>query len=181
MRSEYVEVRTVVRHPPARVWEVVGDPELYPRYVRGLSWSERVTPHWGRGARYLLRVERDDEIEILIYRRDEHLVWSSVGVRRHRLSIKLRETKRGGTEISVLLTLLAPDGSRPTGEAPARRRIEDALQRLSDQLDQVPAPLPPQPGSARGSTLGVARTLVKAGVLTPARPDRTLRQLAQLA
>jgi acyl-CoA synthetase (AMP-forming)/AMP-acid ligase II/uncharacterized protein YndB with AHSA1/START domain len=181
MRSEYVEVRTVVRHPPARVWEVVGDPELYPRYVRGLSWSERVTPHWGRGARYLLRVERDDEIEILIYRRDEHLVWSSVGARRHRLSIKLRETKRGGTEISVLLTLLAPDGSRPTGEGPARRRIENALQRLSDQLDQVPAPLPPQPGSARGSTLGVARTLVKAGVLTPARPDRTLRQLAQLA
>ncbi|GAB3883483.1 hypothetical protein GCM10029964_042920 [Kibdelosporangium lantanae] len=29
--------------------------------------------------------------------------------------------------------------------------------------------------------MGVAKTLVKAGVLTPARPDRTLRQLAQLA
>ncbi|MFD1047809.1 SRPBCC family protein, partial [Kibdelosporangium lantanae] len=125
MRSEYVEVRTVVSHPPSRVWEVVGDPELYPRYVRGLSWCERVTPNWGRGARYLLRVERDDEIEVLIYRHDEHLVWSSVGARSHRVSIKLRETKRGGTEISVLLTLLASDGALPIGETPARKRIEE--------------------------------------------------------
>jgi acyl-CoA synthetase (AMP-forming)/AMP-acid ligase II/uncharacterized protein YndB with AHSA1/START domain len=186
MRSECVEVRTVVSHPPSRVWEVIGDPELYPRYVRGLTWCERVTPNRGRGSRYLLRVERDDEVEILIYRRDEHLVWSSVGARRHRLSIKLRETTRGGTEINILLTLLAPDGERhfPIAEALARRRIEDAFQRLRDHLDQVPVPLPPvprDPGSARGSALSVAKTLAKAGVLTPARPDRTLRQLASLA
>jgi acyl-CoA synthetase (AMP-forming)/AMP-acid ligase II len=186
MRSECVEVRSLVGHTPAKVWTVIGDPELYPRYVRGLTWCERLTPARGRGSRYVLRVDRDDEIEILIYRRDEHLVWSSVGARRHRLSIKLRETSRGGTEVNVLLTLLSPDGvkSFPIAEAAARRRIEDAIQRLCDHLDGVPAPLPPaprDPASARGSTLGIAKTLVKAGVLTPGRPDRTLRQLASIA
>jgi acyl-CoA synthetase (AMP-forming)/AMP-acid ligase II/uncharacterized protein YndB with AHSA1/START domain len=186
MRSEYVEMRTVVTHPPSRVWAVIGEPELYPRYIRGLTWCERVTPERGRGARYLLRVEQDDEVEILIYRRDEHLVWSSVRAGRHRLSIKLRETSRGGTEINVLLTLIAPDNDKhlPIAQAVVRRRIDEAFQRLNDHLDNVPAPLPPRPknpASARGSTLSVARTLIKAGVLAPARPDRTLRQLASLA
>jgi acyl-CoA synthetase (AMP-forming)/AMP-acid ligase II/uncharacterized protein YndB with AHSA1/START domain len=182
MRSECVEVRTVVSHPPAEVWAVIGDPELYPRYVRGLTWCERVTPQRGRGARYLLRVDRDDEVEVLIYRRDEHLVWSSVGLQRHRLSIKLRGTSRGGTEIDLLLTLLSPNGEKnlPIAVTVARRRIEDAFQRLRDHLDAVPAPLPPAQRDHR-STMTVAKTFVRAGVLAPARPDRTLRQLASIA
>ncbi|MEV4317279.1 AMP-binding protein [Actinocrispum sp. NPDC049592] len=186
MRSEYVEERTVVSHPPSTVWEVIGDPELYPRFVRGLTWVERITPQRGRGARYLLRVEVEDEVEVLIYRDDEHLTWSSVREGRHRLSIRLRETSRSGTEIQVLLTLIAPDGDKhfPIALAQARRRINEAFGLLSDHLDGTPAPLPPKPrdpSSARGSALSVAKTLIKAGVLAPARPDRTLRQLAQLA
>ncbi|TCO46543.1 AMP-binding protein [Actinocrispum wychmicini] len=183
MRSECFEVRTVVSHPPSTVWEVIGEPELYPRYVRGLAWCERVTTHRGRGSRYLLRVDRDDEVEVLIYRRDEHIVWSSVAARQHRLSIRLRPTSRGGTEINVLLTLLAPDRELPLGETAIRRRVEEAFDRLSDQLDRVPAPLPPtprDPASSRGSLVSVAKVLVKAGVLTAARPDKTVRQLAAL-
>ncbi|CAM3719212.1 AMP-binding protein [Kibdelosporangium persicum] len=169
-----------MRQPPARVWEVISDPELYPRYVRGLSWCERLTPHPGRGARYLVRTDHEDEVELLIFRRDEHLVWSSVKRQTHRLSIRLRHTDKGGTEIGVLLSL-ASDDQNVTA---LRRRIDDALARLSDHLDGVPATLPPaprDPASARGSTLSIAKTLVKAGVLRPARPDRTVRQLASLA
>ncbi|RSM60055.1 acyl-CoA synthetase [Kibdelosporangium aridum] len=180
MRSDSVEAQAVVRQPPAQVWQVISDPELYPRYVRGLSWCERLTPHQGRGARYLVRVGYEDEVELLIYRQDEHLVWSSVRRQTHRLSIQLKHTPKGGTEISVLLSLRSDDQNVTA----LRRRIDEALARLRDHLEGVPAALPPEPrdpSSARGSTLSIAKTLVKAGVLTPARPDRTLRQLASLA
>ncbi|MET0237581.1 MAG: AMP-binding protein [Kibdelosporangium sp.] len=177
MSPDSVEVRATVRQPPSRVWEVVGDPELYPRYVRGLSWCERLTPQPGRGARYLIRAGYDDEIEILIFRRDEHLVWASAGTGRHRLSIQLRETARGGTEISILLSLNSDTPVLPH----LRKRIEDAMARLRDHLNGTPAVLPPASRDPRGSTLTVARTLVKAGVLSPARPDRTLKQLTSIA
>src|SRR5688572_2550266 len=85
MSPDSVEVRATVRQSPALVWEVIGDPELYPRFVRGLSWCERLTQQSGRGARYLIRAGYEDETEILIFRRDEHLVWSSVREQRHRL------------------------------------------------------------------------------------------------
>ncbi|MBP2325438.1 acyl-CoA synthetase (AMP-forming)/AMP-acid ligase II [Kibdelosporangium banguiense] len=155
---------------------MIGDPELYPRYVRGVSWCERLTPNSGRGARYLVRAGYDDEVEILIYRQDEHLVWSSVRTQRHRLSIQLRETPRGGTQISILLTL-----SGDQALSHLRKRIDEAIARLRDHLNAVPAELPPTPRDHRGSTLSVARTLIKAGVLAPARPDRTIKQLTSLA
>jgi acyl-CoA synthetase (AMP-forming)/AMP-acid ligase II/uncharacterized protein YndB with AHSA1/START domain len=176
MSPDSVEVRATVRQSPARVWEVIGDPELYPRFVRGLSWCERLTAQGGRGARYLVRVGYDDEVEILIFRPDEHLVWSSVKQQRHRLSIQLRETARGGTEISVLLTL-----TENPGLPHLRKRIDEAIARLRAHLNDEPAELPPTPRDHRGSTLGVARTLMKAGVLAPARPDRTLKQLTSIA
>jgi acyl-CoA synthetase (AMP-forming)/AMP-acid ligase II/uncharacterized protein YndB with AHSA1/START domain len=176
MSPDSVEVRATVRQSPARVWEVIGDPELYPRFVRGLSWCERLTAQGGRGARYLVRVGYDDEIEILIFRPDEHLVWSSVKEQRHRLSIQLRETARGGTEISVLLTL-----TENPGLPHLRKRIDEAIARLRAHLNDAPAELPPTPRDHRGSALSVARTLMKAGVITPGRPDRTLRQLTSLA
>jgi acyl-CoA synthetase (AMP-forming)/AMP-acid ligase II/uncharacterized protein YndB with AHSA1/START domain len=177
MSPDSVEVRATVRQSPALVWEVIGDPELYPRFVRGLSWCERLTQQGGRGARYLIRAGYEDEIEILIFRRDEHLVWSSVREQRHRLSIQLRETARGGTEISVLLTLTTSSPGLPQ----LRKRVDEAIARLRAHLNGTPAQLPSSPGDHRGSPLAVARTLMKAGVIAPARPDRMLKQLSSLA
>ncbi|ALG11109.1 AMP-binding protein [Kibdelosporangium phytohabitans] len=179
MRSDSVETRAVVRHPPERVWEVISDPELYPRYVPGLSWCERLTQHHGRGARYLTRVGFDDEVEITMFRHAEHLAWSSTHRQTHRLSIMLKPAPRGGTEINIMLTLLVDAFSANT----VRRNVEGALVRLRDHLDGAPVALPPvprDPATARGSTLSIAKTLAKAGALAPGRPDRMLRQLAQL-
>nr|CEL16616.1 Long-chain-fatty-acid--CoA ligase [Kibdelosporangium sp. MJ126-NF4]CTQ89033.1 Long-chain-fatty-acid--CoA ligase (EC 6.2.1.3) [Kibdelosporangium sp. MJ126-NF4] len=159
---------------------MISDPELYPRYVRGLSWCERLTQHHGRGARYLVRAGFDDEVEITMFRQAEHLAWSSMQRQTHRLSVMLKPAPRGGTEINILLTLLLADQNGNT----VRRNVDEALERLRDHLDGRPVALPPiprDPATARGSMLSIARTLAKAGALAPGRPDRMLRQMAQLA
>ncbi|WP_329049061.1 AMP-binding protein [Amycolatopsis sp. NBC_01488] len=167
---ELIEVDVTVPHPPSAVWTIVGRPELYSRFVRGITWCERISSTVGRGARYRYRAGGEDEVEIFVHRKDEHLAWSSVQGRQHRMSVVLRSVP-GGCAITVLLTVL-------DGRAPAvpkiRRRILEAIDAMSDHLGGVPAayPLPPRPAKRE-----FARILVRAGVLTPAQPTRTLRQL----
>jgi acyl-CoA synthetase (AMP-forming)/AMP-acid ligase II/uncharacterized protein YndB with AHSA1/START domain len=186
MRMDPIEVRAMIDHPPDRVWQVLGNPELYPRFIRGISWCERVhATRKGKGARYALRLSLDgesiytDEIEIVIYRDNEQMVWSGVDETPHRGSIRLWPTSDGGTELGVLLTL--PANGR-LSEGGLRRRLRDALGLIDDYLGNVPLSLngSGEHAAASGSNLSVARTLARAGVFAPGRPDRVLRQLSAL-
>jgi acyl-CoA synthetase (AMP-forming)/AMP-acid ligase II len=187
MRVDPIEVRAVVDHPPARVWRVVGRPELYPRFIRGITWCERVdSSKKGSGARYSVRMTIDDEslfsdeVEIMIYRENEQIVWSSAGPIEHRGSVRLHDLGKNRTEIGLLLTL-PPEGS-PLSESLVRRRLRDALGLIDGYLAEIPANGEAMDrASASGSKLAVARTLVRAGVLAPGRPDRLVRQLSALA
>jgi len=170
VEPEFVEVEVVVPHAPDVVWTIVGKPELYSRFVRGVTWCERVSASAGRGARYHYRAGRKDEVEILVHRREEHLAWSSVQTRNHRMSVVLRPVP-AGCAIRVLLTVLISE-SLPVSQI--RQRIRDAIAALSDHLDGVPAAdvLLPRPPKRE-----IARILLRAGVLTPSQPARTMRQL----
>jgi len=174
VEPEFIEVDVIVPHAPDAVWTIVGKPELYPRFARGITWCERMSPSPGRGARYRYRASGEDEVEILVHRHGEHLAWSSVQSRNHRLSVVLRPVG-AGCAIRILLTVLS---SPPLPVPQLRRRILDAIAALSDHLGGVPAvnPLPPRP-----SKLEFARILVKAGVLTPSKPTATLRQLRSVS
>src|SRR4051812_35705958 len=61
MSTELVEVARVLAYDPEQVWRVIGDPTLYPRFVREVAWSERVGQPGpvGNGARYRLRFSLD--------------------------------------------------------------------------------------------------------------------------
>ncbi|MEV7094861.1 AMP-binding protein [Amycolatopsis sp. NPDC051045] len=170
MEPELVEITVTVPHPPAAVWTIVGSPHLYPRFVRGITSCEPVSETAGRGARYRYRAGGEGEAEIFVHRRDEHLAWSGVEGRPHRMSVVLRPVP-AGSAITILLTVL--DGRSPGGPK-IRQRILEAIAAISDHLGGVPAadPLPPRPSKRE-----FARILVKAGVLTPAQPTGTLRQL----
>ncbi|WP_410592306.1 AMP-binding protein [Amycolatopsis sp. lyj-23] len=167
MEPDLVEITATVPHSPAAVWTIVGSPHLYPRFVRGITACELVSEATGRGARYRYRAGGEGEAEVFVHRRDEHLAWSGP---QHRMSVVLRPVP-GGCALTILLTLPA---GRSTAVPRIRQRILDAVAAISDHLGGVPAadPLPPRPSKRE-----LARILVRAGVLTPAQPTGTLRQL----
>ena len=174
VEPDFIEVDVTVPHAPDALWTIVGKPELYSRFVRGITWCERVSMSSGRGSRYRYRAGGEDEVEILVHRRQEHLAWSSVQRKNHRMSVVVRPVP-GGCSIRVLLTVL----SSPSPAVPQiRRRILAAIAALSDHLGGVPVTqaLPPRP-----SKLEFARILVRAGVLTPSRPAATVRQLRSVS
>lgn len=192
MRSECIELHGVIPHARNRVWDVVGAPELYPRFVRGVTYWERLDPQSGaQELRYAVRARLDDgvvlrdEVRALVYRRGEQAVWTSVLDERRWFSIRLKDAGAGKTALNVVLGL--PPEAKIGGTAvtrPAARRklqqvLDEVLHRLDDHLAGKPAPL--SGTGKKASTLAVAQVLVEAGVLLPSRPDRMIRQLSSLA
>ncbi|HEU5473810.1 MAG TPA: AMP-binding protein [Actinophytocola sp.] len=192
MSTELVEVVTVIAHTPAEVWQVVGDPGLYPRFVREVTWAERTGQGpMASGARYRMRFSLNgantghDEIEVLVYRPAEHLVLVSPRWQGGHFSIRLGNVHHGRTEVQV--TLSVPDrvtGALGLSASWLRKQIREALAMIDHHLagraltvtrtglDQT---------ATEHSSLTVARTLIRAGVVRPGRPDRVIRQINALA
>jgi acyl-CoA synthetase (AMP-forming)/AMP-acid ligase II/uncharacterized protein YndB with AHSA1/START domain len=192
MSTELVEVAKVLAHTPEQVWQVLGEPELYPRFIRELAWSERVghNPN-GTGSRYRVRFSIDgsppseDEIEVLVHRPAEHLVLVSPHWQGGHLSVRLELTHRGTTEVQVMLSIPDALASRLGLTASwLRKRVKEALSLIDHHLAGRAVTVTrgglDQAAKAQ-SSLTVAKTLIKAGVLNPGRPDRVVRQVNALA
>jgi acyl-CoA synthetase (AMP-forming)/AMP-acid ligase II/uncharacterized protein YndB with AHSA1/START domain len=192
MSTEMVEVTKVLAHEPDQVWQVLSDPELYPRFIREVAWSERIGHGAiGSGARYGVRFTLDggtpvhDEIEILVHRPREHLVLISPLWQNGHVSIRLEPVPRGRTEVQVMLSI--PEGlAAGIGISGSwlKKRVRKVLDLVDDHLAgrAVTVTRTGLDQTAKAQTsLGVARTLVKAGVLNPGRPDRMVRQANVLA
>ncbi|MGH8880199.1 MAG: AMP-binding protein, partial [Stackebrandtia sp.] len=191
MSTELVEVAKVLAHKPEQVWQVLSDPEVYPRFIREVAWSERIGHGTvGSGARYGVRFALDnaapvqDEIEILVYRPREHLVLISPRWQSGHVSIRL-EPQRGRTEVQVVLSI--PDGLAAGIGLTAswlRKRVRQVLDLVDDHIAgrAVTVTRSGLDQAAKGqSSLSVAKALVKAGILNPGRPDRLIRQMGVLA
>jgi len=179
-----IEVLEQLPHPPERIWALLGDPEIYPRLVREIAWTERLGGRQpGRGARYRMRFTEhtasagivEDEVAVLIHRPAEHLVMVSQRHADAHVSIRL-DPHADGTRMQVVLAL--PDRS-DRADGTMRRWIRHALTMLGHALDGTAPRAAPASVSARQSSFAVARTLTAAGVLK-SRPDRALRGLAAL-
>ncbi|PPK62789.1 AMP-binding protein [Actinokineospora auranticolor] len=190
MPTELVEVQRHLDHAPDRVWDVLGDPGLYPRFVREVASAETVAAPSDRAARYRVRFclgQGDpvaDHVEVLVNRPGEHLVLVGPAWQGGHLSIRL-DPDGAGTHVHVVLSL--PE-TLTAGTAMSstwlRKRIRKALGRVDDHLSERVTTVSPTrlEQTARGqSTLTVARILARAGVLSPGRPDRIARQLSALA
>lgn len=189
MSTELVEVTEVLAHPPERVWDLLCDPELYPRYVREIAWSERIGPTAnGRNARYRIRFSLDrgeifqHEVEILVYRPVEHLVLVSPRWLGGHVSVRVEGT-RSHTEVQVMLSFPDKRGARLAASW-LRKRVKHALalvdHHLSNRAVTVTRTGLDQTAEAQ-SSLTVAKTLMRAGVIAPGRPDRLVRQLNTIA
>jgi hypothetical protein len=178
MSAECLVFDTIVHHPKVTLWKVLGEPELYPRFFRGVSWCEQAG-QGSRGTRYRLRVAFSDEVlehqlETMINRPPEQLVFSSVPDTGGWVSIRLSDAGPGRTEVKFVF--FKPSLPHPRWElwsdAAIRAWARDGLARISDHLARVPSPLPDR-REAMASQWQVARTLISAG--GSRRPVRTRR------
>ncbi|GAB3575520.1 AMP-binding protein [Amycolatopsis endophytica] len=169
--------------PRAALWTVLGSPELYPRFFRGVGSVDRLGTR-GRHARYRLRLTLSGppvghEMRVLLNRPEEQLVLETVPDTGGCLSVRLSDTSAGGTRLKFIY--FRPALPSP-GRAPSANDLElwaqDGLDRVRRHLTGSAAPLPPDRAP---STRQIANTLIAAGILTPARPDRVVRQLRALA
>jgi acyl-CoA synthetase (AMP-forming)/AMP-acid ligase II/uncharacterized protein YndB with AHSA1/START domain len=184
MRDDVLETSTILDHPTDRVWQVLGAPELYSRFVPEISWCEVVeNADVGRGPRCLVRVcpDRDTvvpaEIDAIVYRPGQHIVWCVVGDDRKWVSIELRPLSGQRTEVAVQVMMPHLDSGL------VQRRMTEVAGQIGRHLSGRPArliDLAPHL-DPRSTTLGVATTLIRAGVVSAGRPDKVARQVASLA
>jgi acyl-CoA synthetase (AMP-forming)/AMP-acid ligase II/uncharacterized protein YndB with AHSA1/START domain len=185
MRDEVLESSAVLDHPPDRVWQVLGSPDLYSRFVPEISWCEVTkTADVGRGPSCLIRLcpQRDvvvtHHIDAVVYRPGEHIVWCSTDDDKRWVSIELRPLSGQRTELVMQVMLPGADTQHMS------RRVDEVCRRIGRHLSGRPArgvDLARQHEDAHTSGLSVATTLMKAGVVSAGRPDKMIRQASSLA
>ena len=192
MRDDVVTARSVFDFSPDQLWSVVGNPEMYSRFVPQISGCDVIEPaEAGHGPTCLLRIcpQRgvlvEERIEAMVYRPRENVVWCGVSDHKRWLSIELRPQGRGRTELVVDLHIPRISARYADIVAPGsvRRQLVEVSDRISRHLDGRPpskADHSHQREEVKSTTLGTTSTLVKAGVLSAGRPDKMARQLASL-
>jgi acyl-CoA synthetase (AMP-forming)/AMP-acid ligase II/uncharacterized protein YndB with AHSA1/START domain len=186
MATDLVEVKEVLNHPLDEVWELLTRLETYPRFVAEVAWCEQVGP--GGAGRYEVRfcVDRGPvvrhEIEVLVNRPQEHFV--IVSDRWPGGHVSLRFARLGPARTEVELTFSLPNADSGITANWLRKRAQKAFTLFHHHLagHAITASRKGIDQAARNqSQLTVARILTRAGVLTPGRPDRVIRQLNVLA
>ncbi|HWE92079.1 MAG TPA: AMP-binding protein [Pseudonocardiaceae bacterium] len=180
MRTELIEARAMVPFPRERVWQIIGSPELYPRFVHGISSCEQLSTEGRRsGAQYRIRMCLDEDnlieqdIQALIYRKNEQIVWSSLQCPEYWLSVQLDSVRGKKTQVTIEMSTgeVGRKAGFGTSEADVRGWLQRAAQTVSDHLGGVPGGWSKVvPGSAN-------RTLMRAGVASVWHPVRGARQL----
>jgi acyl-CoA synthetase (AMP-forming)/AMP-acid ligase II/uncharacterized protein YndB with AHSA1/START domain len=188
-----VSQRITIDAPPAAVWELVGEPSLYPRFLRDVTRWEPVAVAEDDRPRYRIEVrvggvELGAVVEIAGVSAPYELRWESVSGIEHRG--RWRVEANGDRRCTVMLELSyrAPAGVfGMIADAAAlpllRRGVHESLARLQAAVEGR-APSPPflarVAGGAREVVYDVA-VLARTGVVAPARPDRLLRAAWELS
>ncbi|HET6706704.1 AMP-binding protein [Amycolatopsis sp.] len=184
MRDDVVEASAVVGHPPDVVWQIVGSPEWYSRFVPEISWCEIQEPAGrGRGPKGVIRIVPargpmfETQMQAVVYRPGEHVVWCGVPDEGTWVSLELRPLAGGGTELFVRMML-------PPAHVDLVSSIKKDLRALGRRLDLHLAGEhdPEADGETNKATkLRTTSILLRAGVLSAGRPDKLARQLNSLA
>ena len=166
----------LVEQPRLAVWAVIGAPELYPRFFRGVGACER-TGRDSRATRYRVRLSLcgepvDHEVRVLLSRPGEQLVLDTEPDTAGCVSVQLEDAGEHATTLRFIF--FRPPGRSKTSANDIPAWIRDGMDRIGRYLAETPEPLPPE---RTQTTLQVANVLTSAGIIAPARPDRLIRQL----
>src|SRR3954468_17605474 len=112
MRDDVVEASAVIGHSPDVVWQIVGSPEWYSRFVPEISWCEIQEPAGrGRGPKGAIRIVPargpilEAQVQAVVYRPGEHVVWCGVPDEGTWVSVELRSLAGGKPELCYRLML----------------------------------------------------------------------------
>ncbi|MGH3433753.1 MAG: AMP-binding protein [Thermocrispum sp.] len=185
MSSDCIVVEALVKHPQVTVWQLVGDPEMYPRFFRGISSCQRIgaaddsTPTSYRFRVALGGRAVQHTMQKVIKHDGEKLVLGNVPDNGSWFSVTLSDAGPGRTRIAVVFfrpSIWHDDGVHWT-RADVRAWTRTGLARVIDYLDKAPTSVIENRGTSATFSLGVAQTLRQAGVLTLAQPGKGMRQL----
>jgi acyl-CoA synthetase (AMP-forming)/AMP-acid ligase II/uncharacterized protein YndB with AHSA1/START domain len=184
--SDYVTVESIVDHPRAALWELLSQPELYPRFFRSIGTVTRLQgPSNGQPRYSFLATTGGHTVDYLArmvtYKPEEKLVLASVGESGSWASVKLADARPGRTKITVVLA--KPEGVQfggQHGRSEIQAWVQEGLGRIDDYLSGVSDTPITTGGSATEQQAKIARVLVSSGVIRVDRPVRGLRQLTRL-
>ena len=189
-----IERQCQIEAPREEIWALVSDPSTYPRLLHGITRFEHLNDvERGAGARYrmLMRVGSADVggvVEVVDYDEPADIAWTSITGIDQRGRWRLRDTRNGGTNVTLRLSYGSPGGligaitERISGPI-VSRNIEQSLRNLRRQFEDEEATSGDGGMSLPARvlhTLGSLRVLVDRGILRPIRPDRLLRMAQTL-
>ncbi len=200
-----IEVSRTVEAAPGDVWKMLGDPANLNRLVPGMARFAplggssgaaadglRPEPAPGRQYGYRLQVGAANfggQVELVGYVDGRELAWASVTGIDHRARFRLRPDGEDRTRVDVRLSYHAVGGiaglvTDRVAALGVRHRIGQTFDALDAILAGTVADDEPAAGVAllarAGTALKAARVAVESGVVAPARPDRSARQLLAL-
>ena len=194
-----IEERVEVDAPIESVWERVADPRHWPRDL-GRMRAEHMddSPDEGVGARYQLHIDVGaldvrSVIEVTEWQQPETMTWHAITGLEQSGSWLMRSLDDGRTEVTLRVRYQAAGGIAAllTDEVSARfvrRYVRDALRGLARRVGETapavargPLDLIGQGFGLLGEGLHTGRTLVRAGLVRPVRPDRAAQVASNLA
>jgi len=205
-----IEKDITIDAPLERVWEWIGHPQDYPRWLAGITRfeleGEKDADDEGDeddgevdvGSRYSMRMHVGSAdvgglIEVVECDPAKELAWTSITGIDQRGRWRLREADTGETRVTMRFSYGSPGGI--TGGIVDRlsapevgRNISRGLKQLKAEIEEKPieegASLAEQGKGIVGSVaheLGSLKVLVEAGVIRPIRPDKLVKAALTLA
>jgi carbon monoxide dehydrogenase subunit G len=170
------------------IWELVANPDNYPRFWQGLTRLDRKNDEQGLGARFALRMRVGSAdigglIEIVEFDEPGDMAWHSITGIDHRARWRLRESDDGRAKVTLRLSWDSPGGllgmaADRLGAPMVARILEGTLKNLGLELEdrevqeQVSDEESKNLPAKVAYQLGSAKVMIEAGVIRPMRPDR---------
>lgn len=187
MSTDCVVFETVIQHPRVKVWQLVGDQTLYPRFFRGITECVRIGDSAVPGDRPVHRFHiafgADEVMEFtartVIRRKSEKLVLAGARDSGSWVSINLADEGPGRTRLALVFfkpAIWHPKGVR-WGTSEIRAWARDGVRAIVDYLDGAPTSTERNRGESGAFNASVARVLMRAGVVELGKPLKGVRQL----
>jgi non-ribosomal peptide synthetase component F/ribosome-associated toxin RatA of RatAB toxin-antitoxin module len=188
-----VSQQVTINAPAAAVWELIGEPPLYPRFLRDVTRWDPIAGDESSRPRYRIEVrvggvELGAIVEITQASAPHELRWESVSGIEHRGHWRVHEDGDRRCTVALRLHYRAPRGvlGAVTDGASLpllREGVHESLAHLKAQAEgRAPARglLARIAGDAREAGFDAA-VLARTGLLAPARPDRLVGAAWELA